>query len=276
MNFRSLAFALAALSLSACSKQELLHDLDERDANEVIVLLDRHHFTAHKLQDGEVTNKGAHYKIEVAAGDANDAWRVLTENHMPQKKDNGYAEVFATAGLIPTSSEEKAKMLAAIEGELARTIKSMDGILDARVHVVIPEDSVLKVKEGDKVDATAAVWFQYMPRAGKAPVTEQQIADLVANSIEGLKPEHVKVIGTQAMAQEPEAEAGGEMVKILGLTIHKQDVNKFKIMVAGAVLMIVLFALGFVFAMLRAATAGARPRTGPPMRMPPPAEGPPA
>jgi len=175
MNVRSLAFAVAALSLAACAKQELLHDLDERDANEVVVLLDRHHISSQKLPDGEVGgNKGTHYKIQVASGDSSDAWRILTENHMPQKKDNGYAEVFATAGLIPTSSEEKAKMLAAIEGELARTIKSMDGILDARVHVVIPEDSVLKVKEGDKVDATAAVWFQYEGR-----VFDPCAADLV-------------------------------------------------------------------------------------------------
>jgi type III secretion protein J len=270
MRFRSLALALAALSLAACTKQELLHDLDERDANEVVVLLDRHHINASKVPDPASSgNKGVHYMISVSGGDANDAWRILTDNHMPQKKDNGYAEVFATAGLIPTASEEKAKMLAAIEGELARTIKSMDGVLDARVHVVIPEDSVLKIKEGDKSETTAAVWFQYLPRAGKAPVTEQQIADLIASSVEGLKPEHVKVIGTQALPQDSEAEVtgGGELVRILGLTIHKADVNKFKLMVAGGVLLIVLFALGFVSAMLKAASAGSRLRPGPPMRM---------
>ena len=48
------------------------------------------------------------------------------------------------------------------------------------------------------MNPTAAVWFEYKPHAGKAPVTEQQIADLVSSSVEGLKPEKVKVIGTQA------------------------------------------------------------------------------
>ena len=64
-------------------------------------------------------NKGPRFKIAVAPGDANDAWRILTDNHLPRHKDNGYAEVFATAGLIPTASEEKAKMMQAIEGEIS-------------------------------------------------------------------------------------------------------------------------------------------------------------
>src|SRR5262249_11028934 len=105
---------VAVLSLAACAKQELLHDLEERDANEIIVLLDRNHISASKLVDegsGGGGNKGVRFKIAVGGGEANDAWRILTDNHLPRHKDNGYAEVFSTAGLIPTASEEKAKML---------------------------------------------------------------------------------------------------------------------------------------------------------------------
>ncbi len=265
---------LAALSLAACGKQELLHDLEERDSNEIIVLLDRNHLSASKIPDevagGGGGNKGPRFKIAVSPGDANEAWRILTDNHLPRHKDNGYAEVFATAGLIPTASEEKAKMLQAIEGEIAHTIKSMDGVLDARVHVVIPEESVLKIKEGEKTEPTAAVWFEYKPHAGKAPVTEQQIADLVASSVEGLKPEKVKVIGTQAMPSdvadvEAGGTAGGDLTRIFGLTMLKNDANKFKLGVAGGVLLLALFLVGFIWAMARAAVGGSPPpRSGPP------------
>ena len=72
-----------------------------------------------------------------------------------------------------------AKTMQAITGELARTLKSIDGILDARVHVVIPEESVLRTKEDEKPETTAAVWVKYAADAtGAPPVTQMQIAEL--------------------------------------------------------------------------------------------------
>src|SRR5262249_32424210 len=161
----------------------------------------------------------------------------------PRRRDPGWAEVFSQGGLIPTASEEKAKVMQAITGELARTLKSIDGVLDARVHVVLPEDSVLRVKEEDKAEVTASVWYKYVPRGKnqQKPLTDQEIQDLVASGVEKLKPERVKVIGTVAMggtimagsdpsAPDAAANGAGPMERIMGITVSKSDVNKFRYM----------------------------------------------
>ena len=50
---------------------------------------------------------------------------------------------FLKAGLIPTSGEERAKFLAALEGEIEKQLKLIDGILDVQVQIVLPEESAL-------------------------------------------------------------------------------------------------------------------------------------
>jgi type III secretion protein J len=158
----------SVLSLAACAKQEILHELDERDANEIVVLLSETQppIAAAKLPDvsgGGGGNKGPKFLISVPAADATAAWKILTDHQLPRRKDAGRSDII-TGGLIPTATEEKAKTMMAIEGELAHTLKLIDGVLDARVHVVIPERSVLQVKEEDKADATASVMYKYVPR----------------------------------------------------------------------------------------------------------------
>lgn len=271
---RLLLVSLAATSLVACAKLDIVHELEERDANEIIVLLDAANppIAAAKLVDGEGGggNKGPRFKINVAAGDANRAWKLLTENNLPRRKDLGLSEVFAAGGLVPTASEEKAKMLSAIQGEIARTLKSIDGVLDARVHVVMPEDSVLRVHEDDKVATTASVWYKYAPRGKNSPkpLTDQEVAQLVANSVEKLKHENVKVIATPALGMTPppeEAAAGagvaaGAMERLVGITVLKSDVNKLKGMLVGAVTLVVVLTFIFMVALVKKSNNAVAPK----------------
>ena len=151
------------LLVTACAKTEIAHELDERDANEIVVVLDKADppILASKIPDlggGSGGNKGPKFVIAVSGADTTRAMSILTANNLPRRKDMGLTEVFAAGGLVPTASEEKAKWLNGIQGDLARTLKLIDGVLDARVHIVIPEDSVLRVRKEDKAVATASVW----------------------------------------------------------------------------------------------------------------------
>jgi type III secretion protein J len=272
--------AFSVIAATGCAKQEILHDLDERDANEIVVVLDQANppVAAQKLPGGEGgsgANKGARFIIAVPAADANRAWKLLNDADLPRRKDPGYAEVFSQSGLIPTSSEEKAKTMQAITGELSRTLKSIDGVLDARVHVVMPEDSVLRTKEEDRADTTASVWYKYVPRGKNAqkPLTDQEIQDLVANSIEKLKPERVKVIATPSIAAVGtilEGSEGGsnQLERIMGVTVLRSDVNRFRYMMIGIVLAMVMLALVFTFALLRKSGVASAPARNLP-RIPP-------
>ena len=65
--------------------------------------------------------------------------------------------------------------------------------------------------------------------------------------------------------------AAADLVRLLGVSVAKTDVNKFKLILASAVFIMVLLAAGFTWAMYKASTAASIPRRpGPPMRPPEP------
>ena len=279
---RSSVIASVLFLTVACGRTEIVHELEEREANEIVVLLDSADppIGAQKTPDVAGSgNKGVRFMITVPGNEANRAWKILTANNLPRRKDMGLTEVFAAGGLVPTASEEKAKWLNGIQGDLARTLKSIDGVLDARVHIVIPEDSVLRVKEEDKAMATASVWYKYATRDKKSPkpLTDQEVAELVANSVEKLKPEHVKVIATTVLAPAEtigEGPAGG-FEKIMIFTLPKNEVGKFRGMMIGIVAFIVIMTLIFLIALLKK-TSGPTPTKAMSRPAPPPAEPPPS
>src|SRR5206468_11643220 len=117
-------------------------------------------------------------------------WRILQENGLPRQKVKGLEEVFSTTGMIPTASEEKARLLMAFSGELSRTLKSIQGIVDARVQVVLPENSPL-LQADQRNPTTASVLVRY--RGTQPPLTEEEVKKLVARGVEGLQPDNVGV-----------------------------------------------------------------------------------
>jgi type III secretion protein J len=119
------------------------------------------------------------------------AWRILEENGLPRQKVKGLAEVFSTTGMIPSASEEKARLLMALSGELSRTLKSIQGIVDARVQVVLPENSPL-LQSDQRNPTTASVLLKF--RGGQPPLSEDEVKKLVARGVEGLQPDSVAVV----------------------------------------------------------------------------------
>ena len=82
-------------------------------------------------------------------------------------------------------------MLLGLSGELTRTIKSVAGVLDARVQVVLPENSPL-VDKSQWSPTTASVLIKH--RGPALPLTEDEVKSLVARGVEGLQPENVAVV----------------------------------------------------------------------------------
>jgi type III secretion protein J len=138
-------------------------------------------------------DSGPAWTVKVRGGSRNVlvAWQVLQDNGLPRQKVKGLEDVFATKGMIPTASEEKARMLLALSGELTRTIKSVIGVIDARVQVVLPENSPL-LDKSQWSPTTASVLIKH--RGTAPPLTEDEVRNLVARGVEGLQPENVAVI----------------------------------------------------------------------------------
>ena len=103
-------------------------------------------------------------------------------------------EIFDAANLGTTTFQEKIKFQRAIQGELERTISSLQAVAGARVHIAQPEKSVFG-KHG--TNTTASVMLQLEAGSELDQKQIKGISNLVAGSVEGLKPENVTVIDVQ-------------------------------------------------------------------------------
>ncbi|MCV9877526.1 type III secretion system inner membrane ring lipoprotein SctJ [Brenneria izbisi] len=187
-------FLLLALLLTGCEKQiELNRGLSENDANETIAALGRYQIAAEKRVD----KTGVTLVIE--AQDMERAVNILNAAGLPRQSRTNLGEVFQKSGVISTPLEERARYIYALSQEVESTLTQIDGVLVARVHVVLPE----RIAPGEPVQpASAAVFIKY--RAELEPDSmEQRIRRMVASSIPGLSGKSDKDLAIVFVPAEP-------------------------------------------------------------------------
>jgi flagellar M-ring protein FliF len=113
----------------------------------------------------------------------------LAESGLPKGGGVGYEIFDKTDSLGTTTFVQNINHLRALEGELARTIRSIDRVQAARVHLVLPERPLFS---RDKVDASASIVLKV--RGALEPQQVRAVRHLVASAVNGLKPERVSVI----------------------------------------------------------------------------------
>jgi len=100
-------------------------------------------------------------------------------------------EIFDKANFGISDFVQRANYTRAMEGELARTISQIDEVESARVMIVMPENRLLLDKS---TFPTASVFVHVRGTSQLQPQSINSIRFLVANSVEGLKPNHVSVV----------------------------------------------------------------------------------
>ncbi len=113
----------------------------------------------------------------------------LAESGLPKGGGVGYEIFDKTDALGSTTFVQNINHLRALEGELARTIRSIDRVQAARVHLVLPERPLFS---RDKVDASASIVLKV--RGTLEPQQVRAIRHLVATAVNGMRPERVSVI----------------------------------------------------------------------------------
>jgi type III secretion protein J len=194
---------VVALAAAGCTTS-ILHGLEERGANETVAALERAGVGADKQVDDDGAAAGSDrvaFKVRVARADEARALEVLRSLGLPRERRHGFAEVYGQPSLIPTASEERARYLDALAGEVARTLEVADGVVSARVHLVPEERDPLGGDGKPRTPARAAVLIK--ARAGKTPaLATGDVQKLVAGSVPGLDPASVAVVVT--VAGEPD------------------------------------------------------------------------
>jgi type III secretion protein J len=181
---------LATMLLAGCGYEEILHGLAETQANEILVALDEGGITGEKRrEDGDA----AGWAVAVPRGDASRAQRLLSERELPRPRAGGFGEVFGKGSMVPTPTEEHALYLHALAGELSRSVEAIDGVVEARVHLGLPQADPLR--SGERPPPRAAVLVKCRPLScDGVRALEGGIRLIVAGAADGLVPGAVSVV----------------------------------------------------------------------------------
>ncbi len=181
----ALALVAAAVFAAGCDKATTLYsNLEERQANLIIAALADDGISGQKSPGDE----GA-WNVMVSEGEFSRAVKILKREGLPSREYKGIGEVFKKTGMISSPSEERIRFMDALAQDISRTIATIDGVLDARVHVVLPENDPF-ARNALPSSAAVAVHARW---DADIDVYVPSIKGLVKNAIEGLSADKIMV-----------------------------------------------------------------------------------
>ena len=178
-------FLATAMVMAGCDQQSRLNtNIEEQQANLIVAALLDVGINASKAPGEE----GA-WNVSVPQNRFAEAANLLEQKGLPRRTYNGIGEVFKKTGMISSPSEERIRFMDALAQDLAKTISMIDGVVDARVHVVLPENDPF-ARNAMPSSAAVAIKMRW-----DADITEfiPSIKGLVKNAIEGLSYEKIHV-----------------------------------------------------------------------------------
>ncbi|KMQ51159.1 Flagellar M-ring protein FliF [Chitinispirillum alkaliphilum] len=160
----------------------LYSNLDIEDASSVVTILDQNNYRYRIESDGRT--------IMVPARQLYQARMALAGEGLPAGRSIGY-EIFDQNNFGMTDFVQKINSRRALEGEIQRTIEGLSEVQEARVHIVIPENTIfLDVKN----DAKASVVIRCVHGRQLSADQIRGITHLVSSSVDGLKPQNISIV----------------------------------------------------------------------------------
>jgi len=178
-----LVAALICGPLVGC--QETLYSrLSEQEANEMILVLQVSGISVSKHRLDE-----KNWEIRVAPSDMANAVAALKEAGMPKASHTEMGDLFKKQGLVSSPFEQRVRYLHGVSQELSHTLSQIDGVVSARVHIVIPSAS------GDAPSDTKSSASVFIKHRKEVNLEAQAIAikQLVANGVDGLDYENISL-----------------------------------------------------------------------------------
>lgn len=218
---------LAPLVVAACSVP-ISSNLSESEANQALVALEKQGIFASKERDPE--GQEGTFRVLVARDDASNAALVLTQENLPPGRTLGLLDAVGQGGMVPSRLSEHARWLAGTSGELERSLRAVDGVVSARVHLAVPPRDSLSLGESAP-PATASVLLRH--RGATPPLAVSDVQRLVAGAVPGLTGDQVSVIMTPAPAPTRVADRG--LSQFGPIAVTKSSLTPLRIMVGAVV-----------------------------------------
>ncbi|MGE0741966.1 MAG: flagellar basal-body MS-ring/collar protein FliF [Hyphomonadaceae bacterium] len=163
-------------------KSLLFANVDVSEAGEITQRLEAAEIPFELRGDGS--------SIFVARSRVLEARMMLSADGLPSRGSIGYEIFDEPDALGQTQFQQNINRLRALEGELARTIASLDGIASARVHLVLPERQLF-ARETEQPSASIVLGLR---RDELTPGQVRAIRNLVASATPGLSSNRVTIL----------------------------------------------------------------------------------
>jgi len=235
------------LLLAGCeTNRVIVNNVDEREANEIIVFLASKGINAQKVAAPAAMGVGAtsgppKYGLSVSEKDMNEAMAILNQNGLPRKQGTNLLELFSNQGLMKTDKEESIRYQAGLEQQIANTIRKIDGVIDAEVQLAFPDTStttsVGPTPQAPVQRVTAAVYVKHQGIVDD-PNSHliSKIKRLVAGSVTGLDINDVTVISDKSRftdvtlntSLEGSTNQPRDYTSVWSIVISKQSLPRFR------------------------------------------------
>jgi type III secretion protein J len=217
---------LCLLLLVSCETNEtIVNNVEERDANEILVFLASKGIEAQKVvaaSSGVGANTPSNlYAINITSAKAVEAMAALNKVGLPRRQGVTLLQLFAKSGLMSSTMEDTVRYQAGMAEELKNTIRKIDGVLDADVQISFPPANATPIPGVAPPKTTAAVYVKHQgvledPNSH----LEVKIKRLLAGSVNGLDYENVSVISDRARFADISLMPDGEMIGAKALQTH--------------------------------------------------------
>ncbi len=163
--------------------------------------------------------------ISVPVANVSDERVAIAGSGMLKGGGSGY-ELFDKVNFGMTEFQEKLDKTRAVEGELQRTIDGLDPVDSSRVAIATPDQSLYSSQQEP---TTASIAIKTKPGQALSPQEVKGITSLVANSVEGLKPENVTIVDSNGQILLPSpggadgSGSGGEAAGVDALRLTQEQ-----------------------------------------------------
>ncbi len=247
--------------LSGCeNNMVIINDVNERDANEIVVFLASKGIPADKTPSASSSPAGASaipkWSIAVPPSQATDAMAILNQNGLPRQQGTNLLDLFAKSGLMSSDKEETIRYQAGLAQQIANMIRKIDGVIDADVQLSFPQEAQTSMMPGTTAAPvqriTASVYVKHqgiLDDPNSHLITK--IKRLVSGSVTGLDVNDVTVISDRSRFTDitltPQIEAleakTKEYVSIWSIVMSKTSAGRFRFIFFLLTVFTLLFAM---------------------------------
>jgi type III secretion protein J len=171
--------------LAGCRTQVLYSGLGQREANEMLAILEAAGFSGSTSAEA----RGGTLSLSVASGHAGGAARVLARAGLPRDKRATLTDILPKESYLASPSDDRARLAYGISQELTSTLMHISGVSQARVHVALAEKNAL----GQVVSPpSASVLIRHNPEILRGDF-QDSVRSIISNSVTGLTYDRVAV-----------------------------------------------------------------------------------